>query len=386
MATLAPPRVSSLDIIKGMVMVLMTLDHVRDYTHADAFLFDPTDPEHTTWPIFLTRWITHFCAPTFSLLAGTSAWFVGRRKGPAELSAFLLKRGLWLLVMELTIVNFGWFFDPGFHTVLLITIWSLGISMMVLAGLSRLPRSVNLTICLVLIFGHNLLDAWPGALPALHDALLAPLSADRTLFVGYPLIPWIGVMGLGYAMGPWYAPQVAPVERRKWLLWTGLSACALFLLVTGLNVYGDPTPWKHYNSLSQTAMSFLNRQKYPPSLQYLLMTLGPALVGLAAAERLRGPVASFLTTFGRVPFFFYILHLYVLHALAMVLAQVTGFGWDSMILHQFVSFEAGLQGYGFSLGAVYGFWVLVVAACYPLCAWFDGYKQRHREQWWVSYL
>lgn len=386
MATSAPTRVSSLDIIKGLVMVLMTLDHVRDYTHADAFLFDPTDPEHTTWPIFLTRWITHYCAPTFSLLAGTSAWFVGRRKGPAELSAFLLKRGLWLLVMELTIVNFGWFFDPGFHTVLLITIWSLGVSMMVLALLSRLPRQVNVAICLGLIFGHNLLDAWPGQFPALHDALMYPLPPDRTLYIGYPLIPWIAVMGLGYAMGPWYAPEVGADQRRNWLVWTGLAACLLFVLITALNLYGDPTPWVRYDNLSQTAMSFLNRQKYPPSLQYLLMTLGPGLLALAAAERLSGPVAAFLSTFGRVPFFFYILHLYVLHALAMVLTELTGFGWEAMVLHQFVSFAEGVKGYGFSLTAVYGFWILVVAACYPLCVWFDRYKQRHRAQWWVSYL
>ena len=380
-------RIASIDLLKGIVMVLMALDHVRDYFHHDSFVFDPTDVEATTGPIFVTRWITHFCAPGFSMMAGLSAYLWGRKRARPELSAYLLKRGLWLVFIELTVVIFGWMFDPSFHVIGFITIWSLGMSMVVLAGLVRLPIRTILAFSLLLIFGHNAFDGvhFEGSFvwSILHEQAMYHW-AGHDLFVAYPIIPWIAVMALGYGLGPLYALPLA--RRRQTLARLGWGSLALFLLVTGLNVYGDPTPWHLYPTAGQTLMSFLNRQKYPPSLQYLLMTLSPSLLFLAYGEGLRGKAVRIISTYGQVPFFYYILHIYLIHGLAMVAAQLTGYGWQAMVMTQWVSASPALQGYGYSLGVTYLVWAAVVVALYPACAWFARYKNTHRQLGWVSYL
>ncbi len=386
----AKNRIESIDLLKGLVMVVMALDHCRDYVHSGARIFDPTDPLHTTWAIYFTRWITHFCAPVFSFLAGTSAFMVGRRKTVGELSGFLFKRGLWLVFIEFTVINFAWFFDPLFHNPSLVTIWSLGISMIVLAGLVYLPRNIILAFSLILIFGHNLFDGvrldgnvlWA----ILHRFEVFPLSDTYSFNVFYPVVPWVAVMSLGYCFGSFYDSPFDTSKRKRMLNIIGLITIALFILIRYINIYGDPTPWTHYASFGQILMSFLNPNKYPPSLLYLLMTLGPAMIFLANSENLRGRVVNFFSTFGRVPFFYYILHIYLIHFIAMMLAQYSGFGWRSMINTQWVTESPALKGYGFSLSMVYLVWISIIAALYPLCKKFDRYKIGHKEKWWLSYL
>jgi uncharacterized membrane protein len=389
-ASLSKNRIESIDLLKGLVMVIMALDHVRDYFHAPAFMFDPTDPAVTTLPIFFTRWITNFCAPVFSFLAGLSAFFVGRRKDTKELSGFLLKRGLWLIFLELTIINFAWYFDITFQTPGLLVLWALGIAMVTLSGLVFLPTKVIVIFSCVVIFGHNLLDPvhfegnafWA----MLHDQRIFFLSDHYKIYIFYPIIPWIAVMSLGYCFGELYTPSFEPARRKKILNRLGVSTIALFVILRGIDVYGDPGHWSSYPTVMQTAMSMLATSKYPPSLFYLLMTLGPAFLFLANSENLKGRVVGFFSIFGRVPFFYYILHLYLIHLFALIAAELTGFGWREMILSDWVGFVPGLKGYGFSLSFVYLIWITVVVLLYPLCKKFDVYKMNNKEKWWLSYL
>ena len=390
MTSLSKPRIESIDLLKGLVMIVMALDHIRDYFHYSAFFFDPNNPELTTIPIFLTRWVTNFCAPIFCFLAGLSAFFVGRRKQTKELSMFLLKRGLWLVFIEMTIVNFAWYFDIQFRTPGLFVIWSLGISMIALSAVVHLPYKAILIFSILLIFGHNLLDSihFEGSVlwSIIHDMRVFTLSTGNKFYIDYPIVPWSAVMSLGYCFGKLYDPTFHIANRRKMLNILGVSAILLFAILRTVNLYGDPAPWMEYNTTTQTLLSVLATTKYPPSLSFLLMTLGPAFLFLANSESLKGRVVNFFGTFGRVPFFYYILHLYLIHILAMIAAQLTGFGWKIMILTDWVVFVPELKGYGFNLWVVYTVWIVVIALLYPLCKRFDIYKQNHKEKWWLSYL
>ena len=371
-------------------MVIMALDHVRDYFHYSANFFDPADPTQSTLPIFFTRWITHFCAPAFSFLAGLSAFMVGKRKSRQQLSGYLLKRGIWLVLIELTVVNFAWYFDVQFRTFGLLVIWSLGISMIVLAVLVYLPLRVVLVFSCLLIAGHNLLDGvhYNGNLlwELIHQQSFFQLSNNTQLLIGYPIVPWIAVMALGYYFGSYYDKSIDASKRKKIFNIIGIAAIGLFMVLRWTNVYGNPSSWQRYDGISQNLISFLNPAKYPPSLQYLLMTLGAVFLFLANAEKLKGGIVNFFSTFGRVPFFYYILHLYLIHILAMIFAELTGFGWQQFILPNWIWFVPGMQGYGFGLGVVYLVWIGVILILYPLCKKFDKYKQNHREKWWLSYL
>ena len=390
MTTITKPRIESIDLLKGLVMVIMALDHVRDYFHYSAYIFDPTDPNQSTLPIFFTRFITHFCAPTFCFLAGTSAFMVGKRKSKSDLTSFLLKRGIWLVFIELTIVNFGWFFDIYFRSLFLITIWSLGISMIVLSGLIHLPRKFILGFSLLLILGHNLLDTihYEGNVlwSIVHEFGIFQLTDGVELIVGYPLIPWIAVMALGYYFGAFYDTPFDNNRRKKLFNTIGIAAIAAFVILRFSNVYGDPVLYQDYETTTKDLISFFNPSKYPPSLLYLLMTLGTALLFLANAEKLKGKVVNFFSVFGRVPFFYYILHLYVIHLVALLFAELSGFGWQSMILEDWMTVVPALKGFGFPLWVVYAVWVGVILTLYPLCKKFDIYKQSHKEKWWLSYL
>lgn len=390
MTTVTRSRIASIDLLKGLVMVIMALDHVRDYFHASAFLFDPADPIQSNLPFFFTRWITHFCAPTFSFLAGLSAYLVGKRKTRSELSGYLFKRGLWLVFIELTIVGFAWTFDIHFSTISLIVIWALGISMLFLATLIHLPRNFILIFSVLLICGHNFLDNihFSGSITwsLIHQAGFFTLPFHKHLFIGYPIIPWVAVMSLGYYFGAFYESSFDSNQRKKILNSIGLMAIIVFVLFRWTNLYGDPNPFKHYGNFSQGLISFLNPSKYPPSLLYLLMTLGAAFLFLANSEKLKGNIVNFFSTFGRVPFFYYILHIYLLHIIAMLFAQLSGFGWQKMVLSTFISFEPDMKGYGFSLWVVYAVWIAIIFMLYPLCKKFDRYKQAHKEKWWLSYL
>jgi uncharacterized membrane protein len=390
MTTITKSRIQSIDLLKGLVMVIMALDHVRDYFHYSAYIFDPTDPNQSTLPIFFTRFITHFCAPTFCFLAGTSAFMVGKRKSKPELSRFLLKRGLWLVFIEMTIVNFAWYFDFYFRSPGLLVIWSLGISMIALAGLIHLPRKFILAFSFFLIIGHNLLDTlhhngnvfWS----ILHEFGIFKLTDEVEFVVAYPIIPWIAVMSLGYYFGDFYDRSFDSNQRKKLFNLIGISAIIAFVILRFSNVYGDPILYKDYETTAKDLISFFNPSKYPPSLDYLLMTLGAAFLFLANAEKLKGKVVDFFSTFGRVPFFYYILHLYFIHLVALLFAELSGFGWQSMILEDWMTEVPVLKGFGFPLWVVYAVWISIVLLLYPLCKKFDTYKQSHKEKWWLSYL
>ncbi|MGH6735899.1 MAG: DUF1624 domain-containing protein [Methyloceanibacter sp.] len=371
----ARTRLRSVDILRGLVMALMALDHTRDFFSDTGF-----NPRDVTEPaLFLTRWISHFCAPTFVLLAGVSAYLYGRSRSAGETSRFLVTRGLFLILIDVTLIKFGWRFDLDSFRLGAGIIFMIGASMMTLAALIWLPRWAITAIALTMIAGHNLLDGVRGEMfgqgawlwHLLHERGETTLGNGVDVYVLYPLIPWIGVMAAGYALGP--VMQLESEARQQFLLMLGAAITLGFVLLRTSTLYGDPAPWTVQDTPLATLLSFLNCEKYPPSLLFLMMTLGPALMLLAAFENVRGMLAGWLTVFGRVPFFFYVVHIYLIHALAVVTAfAMTG------------EFAATPQ-IGFGLSAVYLFWLLVLLLLYPLCRWFAGLKQR-RSEWWWSYL
>ena len=389
----APPgaspvdRLSSIDLVRGLVMVLMALDHVRDHIHRGALTSDPTDLSHAGAALFLTRWVTHFCAPVFVFLAGTGAFLWGARgRTRGELSRYLLTRGLWLVLLELTVVNWEWQMGIRFGFTVAQVIWALGWSMVTLAVLIHLPLTAIVLIGGVMIVGHNLLDGVRpeslGALATLWKVLhiQGPIEygRGRTLFVMYPLVPWIGVMATGYAFGALYT---RPLEERRGaiLVLAGLLTGA-FVALRALNVYGDPGPWSAQRDALYTALSFLNCQKYPPSLLFLLMTLGPSLLMLAFLERGVSRLARPLVVFGRVPLFYYIAHLLVIDVLTVGLA-VARYGRRAPELFA----QGPPADYGYGLPIVYLVWIAVVAGLYPVCRWFAAVKARRRSRW-LSYV
>jgi uncharacterized membrane protein len=337
----------------------------------------------------MTRWVTHFCAPVFIFLSGISAWLYGTRgRTTGELSRFLLTRGLWLVLAELTIVRLGWTFSIDLDGFLLQVIFAIGVSMMVLAALVHLPRWAIATIGIAMIVGHNLLDGikadafgtFGWIWNCLHQQGMLQFDSSVRVFVLYPLIPWVGVMAAGYALGPLFQSDRA--VRLRWLIALGVAVTLGFIALRATNLYGDPRPWTPQHSMLATVLSFINCEKYPPSLLYLMMTLGPALLLLAAFETARGRIARIITTYGRVPFLYYVAHLYLIHTFAIVLALLT----SGNAAWLFGGFPFGKPaGYGLSLAGIYAVWLLVVVTLYPLCAWFAALKQRRRE-WWLSYL
>lgn len=381
----ARSRISSIDLLRGLVMVLMALDHTRDF-----FSGSGVNPRDVADPaLFLTRWITHLCAPTFIFLAGLSAYLYGARgKSTGEVSRFLFTRGFWLILIEFTAVRLGWTFSLDLTYFITQVIWALGASMVVLAALVYLPRLVIGALGLVMIAGHNLLDGvkaesfgsagWIWNL--LHEPALLKSASDVMLFAVYPLIPWVGVMAAGYAFGPIY--RLEPEARRRWLLGLGGAITAGFVLLRASNVYCDPAPWTDQGDWLATVLAFLNAEKYPPSLLYLMMTLGPALLLLATFEGVRGRLADWVITFGRVPFLFYVLHLFWIHILAIAFAWAT-IGNTSWLFGVFPHVKP--DGYGAGLLGVYAAALFVMVTLHPLCRRFAAVKQRRRDPW-LSYL
>lgn len=393
--TIAGKRIESIDLLRGIVIIIMALDHVRDYFNADNFLFDPTDLTHTNGALFFTRWITDFCAPVFMFLAGTSAFLVGERKTKKELCLFLLKRGLWLMLLETVIINFAWSFNPAYPLFRLQVIWALGLCMVIMSVLIYLPPKIILVIGLLILFGHNLLDNIHATGTTIGDFLWGEFHerkrfpfAGHMVATGYPILPWLSVMALGYCFGQFYRKGVDAAVRKKYLLIIGSTATVLFLLIRGINEYGDMVPWSVQNSFVLTVCSFLNVTKYPPSLLYTLMTMGPAIIVLAFLEKPLNRVGNIIIRFGRVPLFFYILHLYLIHLLAVGAVVLSGRPWTDMISLMSMNAKDSpwLKGYGFSLAGTYLVWLLVILLLYPLCKWFDKYKINHKEKWWLSYL
>jgi uncharacterized membrane protein len=404
-----PPltRIDSIDLLRGIVMVIMMLDHTRDFIHNAVFRFDPLNPSMTNPALFFTRWITHFCAPTFVFLAGTGIYLqFARGKSKPELSRFLITRGLWLIFLELTVVRFGvtFNFDPRFLMMMQV-IWVIGVSMIIMAALIYLPLNVIAAFGLAMIALHNLADGvqiqvWRGPgtpVPGigtklwmiLHQPGAVPVDGfpSPILFILYPLIPWIGVMAVGHVFGALY--QKNPADRKRWLLSIGTIAVVLFFIIRGINVYGDPNEWSRQSrGLIYTALSFLNTTKYPPSLLFLLMTLGPAILALAWFEagnaKPAASVRKFFVTFGRVPLFFYLLQWFTAHLISLGLHYA--FGKPTAWLFQTpLDWFSNPPTMGFNLGVVYLSWIAGVLLLYPLCKWFAGVRQR-RKDWWLSYL
>ncbi|MGH8729319.1 MAG: DUF1624 domain-containing protein [Burkholderiales bacterium] len=380
------PRLDSIDLLRGIVMVLMALDHVRDFFAASSF--NPRDVAEPA--LFLTRWITHFCAPVFIFLAGASAYLYGARgKSQGELSWFLFTRGSWLILLELTVVRVAWTFSLFPDMLVLQVIWAIGVSMITLAGLVYLPRWAIGAFAFVILAGHNLLDGikaeqfgaagWIWNI--LHEPTLRHPTAEITVFALYPLIPWIGVMAAGYVFAP--LMQFEPARRRRYLVALGAAITLAFIALRATNVYGDPASWTIHGTAVATTLSFINNEKYPPSALYLAMTLGPTIIALAALEMAKGKVAKFFVTFGRTPLAFYVVHIFFIYTLAVIFAAVTigEVAW----LFGGLSLEAKPAGYGMRLAGVYMLWLFVVAALYLPCRWFAAVKQR-RNDWWLSYL
>lgn len=386
------PRIKSIDLLRGVVMVIMALDHVRDYFHYDAFFFDPTDLSQASPAMFWTRFVTHFCAPVFIFLAGTSAFFVGQRLNKKLLSKWLVKRGLWLIFLEITVVKFAWMFKLDFTTTVFQVIWVLGAAMVFLAAFIWVPRKIMIPLSLLVIISHNLLDTISptdsvqhGIWVFLHEFGMVDIGITN-IFLGYPLIPWVFFMPLGYHFGAMYLPSYSQNLRLSNLWKFGLSCLAVFFILRGFNTYGDPSPWTYQSTTGLTISSYFNVNKYPPSLLYLCITMGPTFIFLAVAEKINTPISSKLITIGRVPMFFYIMHLYVIHLAASITAVLTGFSWNDMVIDVWVTMQPNLQGYGFNLWVVYLIWVLVVLFLYPFCKWYDNYKSNNRDKWWLSYL
>ena len=391
---MASTRIGSLDMLRGLVMVLMALDHVRDFFGQGMFSSHPLDLDTTTPALFLTRWITHFCAPVFVFLAGSSAFLYGRTRSTSILSRFLWTRGLWLVLIEVLVVRFGWQFVPGFGMIFLQVIWAIGISMLALAGLVWLPKRAVLFIGLLVVLGHNAFDAaeaqglWADSIPwmALHAGGFVPVAEGVNIFFAYPVLPWIGVMALGFAFGSLYDPDVSSRARVKWLVRLGAGSIALFLVLRLTQLYGEPDPWSVQRNLLFTVLSVLDCTKYPPSLLYLCMTLGPAMLVLAWADGRSFARNSFLVVFGRVPFFFYIIHIYVIHALAVLAIVASGYPARMGIITPAAFRDPSYAEMGFDLWVVYAVWIAIVLALFVPCRWYAGYKAAHPEKAWLSYL
>jgi uncharacterized membrane protein len=360
----------------------MVLDHARDFYHGFGAA---TDMSTTTPILFFTRWVTHFCAPGFVLLAGASAYLYGRKRTPRDRAWFLLTRGLWLVVLEVTVVRFGWIPDPTYRFTMLQVIWAIGCSMILLAPLSFLPPRALVAIGAAMVLLHNLLDPIsPSSFGSagflwgvLHERAMFEPFEGHLLRVSYPLVPWVGVMALGFGLGELYTREVVP--RRRVLFWLGLAVTLLFVVVRAINVYGDPEPWSVQRDVVFTVMSFLDCTKYPPSLAYLSMTLGPILLALAALDRWRAPeqLLAPLEVFGRVPLFFYVAHVYLLRFPGVAIAYAR-WGFPELVSHA-ASPELPLW-------TAYVAWIVALAMLLPACRWYGAMKARRAGAWWVSYV
>lgn len=387
-------RIESIDLLRGLVMIIMALDHTRDLFHTDAFTRDPLDPATTTPVLYFTRWITHFCAPVFVFLSGLSAWLQSRRKTKKELSRFLITRGLWLILIEIIVMTFAISADIFFGMILLQTIWAIGISMVILGLLIWLPFRVILIIGIIIVLGHNSLDFAEanrnGVVPLwwnfLHLPTIVPLSSNFSLGIFYPFLPWTGLMILGYCCGKLFT-NTETERRNKILLWMAVGALVLFIVLRVIDVYGDPRGWSKQENGLRTFFSFMNVQKYPPSLLFMCATIGCALIFLARIKNTNGRLSKIISVYGRVPFFYYILHFYVLHIISIILYLSRGHTVaEGMKGLPGLPFKFIMPGEGYNLWIVYLLWISVVVMLYPVCKWYDRYKRNHKEKWWLSYL
>ena len=390
-------RIESIDILRGIVMVIMALDHVRDFTHITSQTDDPLNLATTTPMLFFTRWITHLCAPVFVFLSGISIYLQSQRKTKKELSSFLIKRGLWLILVEWTVVAFCWSFNPHFNFIPFQVIWTIGICMVILGLLIYLPYNFILVLGIIIVGGHNLLD-YPEHDPSykptfimdlLHHAHFTayPLFGNHSAILVYPFLAWLGVMMLGYCAGVWFTQKYSFEKRRSLLIGTGLTLIAIFFGLRVLNSYGDPAQWSMEKNSLYTFFSFIKVTKYPPSILYLSITLGISLLILGFIERVRNKFTDAMSVYGRVAFFYYIAHLFLAHLISAVLFLMHGHLLsDADNTGSPFGFYFIVPGEGYSLGVVYFIWAFVVLSLYPVCVIYDNYKRKHPEKKWLSYL
>lgn len=385
-------RIESIDITRGWVMIIMALDHVRDFMHSASMSQSPTNLETTTTLLFMTRWITHLCAPAFVFLSGVSAYISFKRNNNiSESRRFLLKRGLWLVILEFTFINFALWFDIHFRFMIMEVISAIGLSFIVLALLLKLPSRVIGITGLVIIFGHNLLQGI--SIPAnpvvifitsvLFRPFLMQITPGFSFYTAYPLIPWLGIMLTGFACGEFFG---MPADKRNRIfLRTGVTALLLFTIIRFMNIYGDPSVWSGQKSSLFTFLSFINTTKYPPSLLFILLFLGITFLVLFITEKVKNRFTEILSVYGKVPLFYFVIHLFIIHSLILNLLLLQGFGSNDM---QFGAFNNGRPktGGGVGLPLIYLIWICVVVLLYPVCKWYSNYKSEHKENKLLRYL
>ena len=387
-------RIDSIDYLRGVVMVIMALDHTREYFHFGSMVNDPTNLASTTPILFFTRFITHYCAPVFIFLSGSSALLYGASKTKAELSKFLFTRGLWLILVDVVINNFLWWFDIHYGFLNLQVLWATGICMIILSALIHLSQKILLALALIIISLHNTLDGFvaTGTNPLaitwyiIHQQQDILVNNNHMISIFYPFLPWLGIMLLGYCFGNLYRSDYPEERRKQWLLRFGSLAIILFLVIRGINSYGDMKPWATQKSFLFTILSFINVTKYPPSLLYTLITLGPAMFFLYFAESVKNKISQFFLVFGRVPFFYYLLHILAIHLLAILGLIINGGDWRLMILDKETLSSNKMATYGYSLGTTYLVWIGIILLLHPVCKKYMQYKSKNKHKWWLSYL
>jgi uncharacterized membrane protein len=381
-------RVSSIDILRGLIMVLMALDHTRDFFHADAFRFAAEDLSQTYPSLFFTRWLTHFCAPLFALLAGVSSFLFGTKvQSKKELAMFLLSRGIILILLEMTVIRFAWRFYIDYSNIGGLVIWALGWSMVFMSFLVFLPRYLIIAGGLGIIFLHNMLDNIPTPenkfmefiLAFFHEQKFVKLSEGFGINILYPVLPMIGLLMLGYSIGYWYHREYDQAKRKRNLLITGLAFIFLFIVIRFINLYGDPSLWSQQKNFLFTIMSFLNCTKYPMSLLYILMTVGPGLVFLSLIDGLDWPAFNPFRIIGRVPLFYYIIHLYLIHALAIIIAVLTHLDQINDVVSD--NWSKLAQDYGYSLPVVYLTWLFIITILYFISQKYERFQKTNKMKW-----
>jgi uncharacterized membrane protein len=395
------PRIQSIDVLRGLVMVIMALDHVRDFFHkvtldnAGAAATGPTDLATTTPVLFFTRWITHFCAPIFVFLAGASIYLMSLKKTKKELSLFLITRGFWLVIVEVVLITFSWTFNPFYNLFILQVIWAIGISMILMGLLVQLPYKIIFLLGFIIVFAHNILDykavneglkgSWFANLLYFSQFDIIPVADNHVALIVYAFVPWLGVMMLGFCFGKLFAPVVDAAWRKTKLLQIGIGLLVLFVVLRFINIYGDPVAWSSQpRGAVYTFLSFININKYPPSLQYLAVTIGGGIIFLALIEKVQNRFTNVMNVYGRVPMLYYILHFYLIHILVVIVFYLQGFS-NKDIVTPGVPFLFRPNAFGLNLWGVYAVWIFVVAVLYPVCKKYNNYKSTH-DKWWLSYL
>ncbi len=381
-------RIRSIDFGRGLVMIIMALDHVRDMMHIDSQMQNPLDLSTTNVLLFFTRWVTHLCAPTFVFLSGVSAWLsLKRKKDQREARLFILKRGIWLIILELTLVNFGFWWDIQCRTLITEVIAAIGFGFVLLAILYDIHPKILIALGLVIVFGHDIMTNMSNSgfvFSLLFKPGAFPMGTGRIFIVGYPFIPWLGIMLCGFGCGHlFFRPGY---WRKRLLLIMGLSALTLFILLRFINLYGDPAPWSVQKNATYTILSFLNVNKYPPSLLFTLVMLGIQFIILSIAEERKGVWMDRVSVYGKTPLFYFLVHFYLIHILMFLMLFCQGFHFQDL------SFGPGQMGRpkgvpsGLGLGGIYLVWIGVVLVMYPLCRWYGRYKMTHKDNLWLKYL